>query len=275
MTSLPPPWLPAYPVRMRARCTLAGAGPSTDKGPAWSLGVALPLMVALAVAVAVAGATPAVAHEPRDTGGFHLVVGWGEEPPYTGVKNTVHVTVSEANGGPPVTDVAGSLQVEVMKGSETRTLSLEANFGVGAFGAPGDYRAGLIPTRPGTYTFRVIGSIRGQSVDESFTSSPATFDDVQDVAEIQFPAKDPSTGQLATRMDREIPRLATRVEVVEAVDRLDSIRNLAMVAMVAGGLGLLTAGGALAAARSASRRGGRPKTAPSEAPAHQERSPGR
>lgn len=252
---------------------MAGAGPSTDKGLAWSLGVALPLVVALALMVAVA--TPALAHEPRDTGGFHLVVGWGEEPPYTGIKNSVHVTVSEANGGPPVTDVAGSLQVEVMKGSETLTLALEANFGVGASGAPGDYRAGLIPTRPGTYTFRVIGSIRGHSVDESFTSSPATFDDVHDVAEIHFPAKDPSTGQLATRMDREIPRLASRTEVVEAVDRLDSVGNLAMVAMVAGGLGLLTAGAALAAVRSASRRGGGPKTAPNEAPAHQEGSPGR
>lgn len=227
---------------------------------AWSLGVALPLTAVLAVA----GSVPAGAHEPRATGGFRFVVGWGDEPAYTGFKNSVQVTVSEASGGAPVTDLGDSLKVEVSKGSERTTLPLEANFRVGGAGTPGDYRAWLIPTRPGAYTFRLTGSVRGQAVDESFTSSPTTFDEVVDVAEIQFPAKDPSTGELATRIEREFPRLGARTESLGAelrqtADRVDSSRTLAVVGVVTGVVGLLTAAGALVALRrNGGARGGEP-----------------
>lgn len=211
------------------------------------LGVALFLM-------AVAGPSPALAHEERATGQLQFVVGWGDEPAYTGFKNSVQVTVSEADDGSPVTDLGGSLQVEVIKGAERITLPLEANFGVGGSGTPGDYRAWLTPTRPGTYTMRLFGTVGGQAVDESFTSSETTFDEVQDVASIQFPAKDPSTGELATRMDREVSRLGTRTEAVEAglreaADRADSARTLAVAGVVAGALGLLAGAGAVIAAR--------------------------
>lgn len=54
----------------------------------------------------VAIAPLASAHEERATGGFRFVVGWGDEPAYTGFKNSVQVTVSEADGGAPVTDPA-------------------------------------------------------------------------------------------------------------------------------------------------------------------------
>ncbi|HEX2047914.1 MAG TPA: hypothetical protein VHF27_09125 [Acidimicrobiales bacterium] len=223
---------------------------------AWLLRVATPLTAV----VAVAGAIPAGAHEPRATGGFQFVVGWGEEPAYTGFKNSVQVTISEANGGPPVTDLGDSLEVEVGKGSERMTLPLEPGFRVGGPGTPGDYRAWLTPTRPGAYTFRLTGSIRGQAVNESFTSSPTTFDEVQDVAAIQFPAKDPSTGELATRIEREVPRLEARTASVEAglrdvADRVDTSRTLAVVGVVTGAVGLLTAAGAVVALRRSGARG--------------------
>jgi hypothetical protein len=197
----------------------------------------------LTAVLVLVGAAPAFAHERRTVGGFQFAVGWGDEPPYTGFKNSVQVTLSETNGGPPVTDLGDSLKVEVSKGSDSTTLPLEANFRVGAFGTPGDYRAWLTPTRPGTYTFHFTGSIRGQRVDESFTSSKTTFNDVDDVASIEFPAKDPSTGQLATRIDREVSRLDAAVR--KADDRVDSARTLATVGVVIGALGLLTAAGAL------------------------------
>lgn len=233
------------------------------KHPGWSLVVVLPLAAVLALA----GAAPAAAHEQGAVGGFRLAVGWGDEPAYTGVMNSVQVTISEANGAAPVTDLGDSLDVEVIKGSDRITLPLQANFGVGAAGTPGDYRAWLTPTRPGTYTFRFFGSIRGQAVDESFTSSPTTFNEVEDVANIQFPAKDPSTGQLATRMEREFPRLHTRTDAVE--DRVDNARTLAVAGVGVGAMGLLTAIGALVAARRASARGGGPKPGGPEARAEQ------
>jgi hypothetical protein len=201
--------------------------------------------------VSLAGAVmaPASAHETRAAGPVRFVVGWGDEPSYTGFKNSVQVTVSEANG-PPVTDLGDAVTVEVIKGEDRTTLPLVPNFRVGAFGTPGDYRAWLTPTRPGGYTFHLTGTVRGQKVDETFTSSKTTFNDVEDVTNIAFPAKDPSTGQLATRMDREVPRLETAVKKAE--NRADTAQTLALLGLGVGAVGMLGAAGALIVAR---RRG--------------------
>jgi hypothetical protein len=204
----------------------------------------------LAAGAAFAGAAaPAWAHETRGTGPVRFVVGWGDEPAYTGFKNSVQVTVSEANGA-PVTDLGDALTVEVIKGEDRTTLPLAPNFRVGGFGTPGDYRAWLTPTRPGSFTFHLTGTVRGQKVDETFTSSKTTFNEVEDVTTIAFPAKDPSTGQLATRIDREVPRLETAVR--EAEDRADSAQTLALAGVGLGAVGLVVAAGALLVAR---RRG--------------------
>jgi hypothetical protein len=201
----------------------------------------------------VVGAAPVAAHEQQAVGGFVLVVGWGQEPAYTGLLNSVQVRITEAGSGAAVTDVAGTLNVEVVKGDDRVTMGLVPNFS-GSSGTPGDYRAWLTPTRPGSYTFRFTGTIRGQSIDESFTSSSTTFDDVVDATETHFPARDPSTGQIATRIDREVPRLQARADEVEAAlaaadERVRSARALAVTGIALGGLGALAAGAALLSAR--------------------------
>jgi hypothetical protein len=216
------------------------------------LAVALPITAALAVV----GADPAYAHERRTVGAFQFVVGWGDEPAYSGFKNSVQITVTEASGGAAVTDIGDSLSVEVSKGADKAKLPLVANFRVGAFGTPGDYRAWLTPTRPGSYSFRFTGTIRGQAVDETFTSSKTTFNDVEDVVSSEFPAKDPSTGELATRLDREVPRLDSAA--TKAKDDAGSARTLAVVGIAVGAAGLVAAVAALVVAR----RGGAAKRRP-------------
>jgi hypothetical protein len=207
-------------------------------------------VILLAAGWCLAGAvSPAWAHETRATGPVRFVVGWGDEPSFTGFKNSVQVTVSEANGS-PITDLGDALTVEVIKGDDKTTLPLVPNFRVGAFGTPGDYRAWLTPTRPGGYTFHLTGAVRGQKVDETFTSSKTTFNDVEDVTNIAFPAKDPSTGQLATRIDREVPRLEAAVQKAE--DQADTAQTVALVGVAVGVVGLLAAAAALVVAR---RRG--------------------
>lgn len=210
-------------------------------------------VVALGATLVLMAAAPAAAHEPRATGPLRFVVGWGDEPTYTGFKNSVQVTLTEANGT-PITDVGDTLTVEVIKGDERTTLPLVANFRVGGSGSPGDYRAWLTPTRPGPYTFRLTGTLRGQNVNESFTSSKTTFNEVEDVSSIAFPAKDPSTGQLATRIDREVPRLETALRRAE--DRADGARTLALVGVVVGAAGLLAAASALVVAGRRGRKSG-------------------
>lgn len=41
----------------------------------------------------------------------------------------------------------------------------------------------------------------------TFISGPDTFNDVQDISEQSFPAQDPSTGELAERLERELARV--------------------------------------------------------------------
>ena len=39
----------------------------------------------------------------------------------------------------------------------------------------------------GDYSFHIFGTINGDSIDETFTSGPQTFDTVEDAATYQFP----------------------------------------------------------------------------------------
>jgi hypothetical protein len=184
-------------------------------------------------------AGPALAHEEREVGDYTFAVGFGDEPAYSGLKNSVQLILTKSEK--PVTDLGDSLQVDVATGGQSTTLSLEPDFEIGEFGTPGDYRAWFIPTRPGEYTFHFTGTVKDRQVDESFTSSSSTFDSVVDPAEAEFPVKDPTVGQVAERLDREIPRLnaAIAAQTAAARDRADGARSLAMVALIAGGVGLL------------------------------------
>jgi hypothetical protein len=122
---------------------------------------------------------------------------------------------------------------------------------VGEFGTPGDYRAWFIPTTPGAYSFHFTGSIKGQKVDQTFKSGPTTFDEAKDPAEIQYPVKQPTGGQLATRADRETARVdaALAAERDQAKSDAASARTLAIVGLVVGALGLVAAIVALARGR--------------------------
>lgn len=212
----------------------------------------------MAAAIGLAGllltftsAGPASAHEEREVGKYNVEVGFGDEPAYTGEKNSVVMFLNDANDK-PVVDLGDTLKVDVTQAgsaddAQKLSMTIGPNFEVGGDGTPGDYRAWFIPTAPGPYTFHFTGSIKGQKVDEKFTSSPTTFDEVQDPAQVQFPAKDPTTGQLSTRVDRETQRLnqALADSRQQARDEAGTARLIAIVGVVVGVLGLAAAGYAL------------------------------
>jgi hypothetical protein len=207
-------------------------------------------IMATAVCLLFGLAGVASAHEEREIGAFNVEVGFGDEPPYAGFKNSVQLVLSDASGN-PVTDLGDTLSVDVTTGDQTTTLAIEPNFEVGGDGTPGDYRAWFIPTRPGTYSFHFTGSIKGQKVDETFTSSPTTFDDVVDPTQAEFPVKDPTLGQVSQRIDQEVPRLNSAIASAEqkAKDDVKSARLLAIVGIALGALGVAAGGTAHMAAR--------------------------
>jgi hypothetical protein len=175
---------------------------------------------ALGVATLLMAAHAASAHETHSVKQYRLTLGWGDEPAYSGYKNSVDVDLADETGA-PITDLGGgSLAVEVSFGDERLTVPLLP------YGPhPGRFRASLVPTRPGTYAFHVTGLVKGQAIDVRSTCSEATFHCVTDAAELQFPVKDPSAGQLGESVARALPRAE------RAADDALIARRLAMAAL--------------------------------------------
>jgi hypothetical protein len=206
----------------------------------WNTRVTRTLVLTLALVAA--GATAAQAHEVVEVGPLQLVVGFGDEPAYTGQPNNVSVLISRDDH--PVTDARG-LEVEVSFGDASTVLPLET------FGDTGDYRASFIPSQPGDYTFHIRGRVEGQRIDEELTSGPSTFSAVEDPSSAAFPPVDtPSNDELAARIETESSKTAEAVSAVQAADRAAAdARSTAVIGIVVGSLGVIAAIGALAVAR--------------------------
>jgi hypothetical protein len=173
-------------------------------------GLAAAFVLATCGVLLILPAAPAGAHEHREVGDIVMVAGWGNEPVYAGYQHPVEVFLSEPGPseeeeGPPISDA--DLEVEVFFGPEASGTSSGPLPMEEAFDEPGHFLADMIPTRPGTYTFRFTGTVAGQEIDEVFTSGPDTFSDASLAASIQFPAQDPTTGELAEAVDRLSARL--------------------------------------------------------------------
>lgn len=182
------------------------------------------------IGLILSGAAPAWAHEHRTVGSVVMTVGWGDEPTYAGIKNSVQLLLAD-KAGKPITDLTDTLKVEVRFGSETSgPLDIERAFGR-TYGRPGDYRAQIVPTRPGTYAFHFIGTVGNQKIDETFTSSDKTFDNVVDAAAIEFPVKDPSAADMSGRIERIGPRVD---EARAAAARANTVGTIGVLAGLGG-----------------------------------------
>jgi hypothetical protein len=179
---------------------------------------------------------PASAHEVRTVGAYQFTVGWLHEPAYADEQNAVQFLLKDSKGN-PVTDLGDTLKVEVIYQTQKMpALSLNPTFDPDTgLGMPGEYLASIIPTRPGNYTFHFTGSVKGQSVDQSFTSSPTTFNPVEEPTAVEFPAQDPTRAQVSQRLDRIDARVAAAQ--TSAKNDADLARNLAIAGIVLGALG--------------------------------------
>ena len=157
----------------------------------------------------------ALAHETREIGGYTITVGFSGEPVYTGQKSGLEFRV--VSGEEPVKGLEETLRAEVTFAGQQRDLPISARFG-----EPGWYQSVFFPTAAGPYTFHIFGEIEGEAFDESFTSGPNTFNEVQDVTGGQFPVVLPAAGD--TARDAEVGAQAA---------------TTATIALVVGGAGLV------------------------------------
>ena len=226
-----------------------------------------------AVLLAALAAAPASAHTEKKAGRYSFVVGFGTEPAYAGQPNSMQVIISR--DGKPATDLGGELDGlmghayyggKADPKAENAMMPLEAHFGDG-WGTPGDYRSFFVPSQAGTYTFTLKGKVGAQKVNLVVPSGPETFGDVNDPAKTALPAvKDPSTAQLAQRLDREATRVNATVAAAtaaqrDAEDAATQARMLAIGGLLAGAAGLVLGGLALARSRRPAAPAARPDVA--------------
>lgn len=183
-------------------------------------GFALLLFVSLLTALV----GSAAAHVDVDVGDGQYVmeVGFRDEPALQGQPNAVYIAVEKyATGGTePVDGLAGTLQAEVSRDGETKTIPF-VPMGDGVYEAP------FVPTATGDYTFRVFGDIEGNAVDESVTSGPQTFNSVDPLSAHEFP---PATAGNEAQ-----------AELTAAQDAASQARTFAIVSLVIGVLALIAA----------------------------------
>lgn len=210
---------------------------------------------------------PAVAaHVHEAAGPYSLEIGWKVEPAYVGQPNAVQVTIHDAQDQ-PVTDL-GADDVKVVV-STADQQSQPFTFDPGwdpeeGTGPLGEYDAALVPTAPGDYTFNITGTIKGQPVDVTLTSSETTFDPVLGTSDAEFPVKLPTMAEVVTRLDRVDSRITalqggggpTQAAVDAAQAAATDARAAADRALLVGvGLGILGTVLAIAALAAARRRG--------------------
>ncbi len=183
---------------------------------------------------------PVDAHENRKVGSYGInEVGWIFEPPYTGLKNAVHLNVEKEGAGNMSTGIGGlenTLELTLSTGGKTTKLKLrpvtEPEPGHEESG-PGHYLADIVITRPGIYTLTMKGSIEGTQVNEVFT-----LEEVRGLNELQFPEADPMPSELQKSIE----------SVDSQVNWLSSSSKLWSAGMVTGILGILIGIVALAVA---------------------------
>jgi len=226
------------------------------------------IVVGAALLLTALASAPASAHTEKKAGRYSFVIGFGDEPAYAGQPNSMQVIISR--DGKPATDLGDGLDGlmahayygdKVDPKLENAMMPLEPHFGDG-WGTPGDYRSFFVPTQPGTYTFHLKGKLGGQKVDLAVPSGPKTFGDVNDPAKAAFPpVEDPTTAELAQRVDREATRLNGALAAAAAAQRAaedtaSQARLLALGGILIGLVGLVV--GALAWGRQTATPADRP-----------------
>lgn len=215
-------------------------------------------------------AAPAAAHEHRAVAGTNYVflVGFEHEPAVVGAPNALSLRVTKTMQDAPDEPALGLeklLTVEVKKDSSQKTLELRR-----VKGSPGLYAADLVPTRPGTYTFVIHGTVGDRTIEETFESGEGRFSDVVALDDIGFPSastsapKPASLPPSATKpasappavdvagLEESLARATARADAADEKARRAFVASLGALAAAA-----LSAGAASLVARRGAKRSAR------------------
>ncbi len=181
------------------------------------------ILAAAAVTAMLTGPGAALAHVNVDVadGEYVLELGFQNEPAWLGQPNAIWVKAGKygTGGATPVDGLAGSLTAEVEKDGKTLQIPLIPQ-------EDGVYVAPFFPTAIGDYTFRITGEIDGKPVAAEVSSSPTTFNAVEPLASVQFPAALPDATEVAAQAQA-------------AAQAANSARAIGFAGVALGALGLI------------------------------------
>jgi len=127
---------------------------------------------------------PAYAHITKQFGNISLEVGWTEEPPLVGQLNSAIIVVEKVvTGGnsTPVSNALSQLDIKEKYGGITKLIEF-----VPSEQTEGGYEAKIIPTRIGSYSLLMNGSIQNQNI----TNVEIPLDEVEGTQMFSFPDRE-------------------------------------------------------------------------------------
>jgi hypothetical protein len=128
--------------------------------------------------------TPVNAHITKQFGNISVEVGWTEEPPLAGQLNSALIVVEKAvTGGnsTPVSNALSQLDIKEKYGGITKPIEF-----VPSEQTEGGYEAKTIPTRIGSYSLLMNGSIQNQNI----TNVEIPLDEVEGTQMFSFPDRE-------------------------------------------------------------------------------------
>ena len=138
------------------------------------------LMLSVLLVFSFSNTKIAYAHITKMFGNIQVEVGWSNEPPLVGQLNNVIVQVNQTSGKnsqTPVINALGSMDVAVKYGGVTKPLDF-----VPSEDTEGLYNGQMIPTRPGTYSLVMNGTIQNQKI-----TAEIPLDLVESTQKLNFP----------------------------------------------------------------------------------------
>lgn len=152
---------------------------------------------------------PVYAHISKTLGNFTVEVGWSNEPPLVGEINNAIVQVNKGteSNSTPVRNALSEMYVLVKYGGVTKTLDFKPSEQ-----SAGLYQAEMIPTRLGSYSLVLNGTLQGQSI----INAEIPLDDVESKQKLSFP----DSGNLGEGTNTNTPASSVGAEVERILSQL-------------------------------------------------------
>jgi hypothetical protein len=151
---------------------------------------------------------PVYAHVSETFGNFTVEVGWSDEPPLVGEINNAIIQVNKGTESnyTPVRNALAGIYTLVKYGGVTKTLDFEPSEQ-----SAGLYEAKMIPTRLGSYSLVLNGTIQEQSI----VNAEIPLDDVEGKQKLSFPdsgnSVEGTTNTPATTIGAEVEMILSQL----------------------------------------------------------------